>query len=257
MPPMPFSRVAREDGALVEFLLTNCPEVLAAEEAGRILLEVGRGARLAIAGGSCTTVLGPLRERLGPRLWGSLRVTWVDERRVPVVSADSNRGAAYRAGLIGPSAPVGLEVPLWLDSEEPEAALRRLGRVLREEFDGELDAVLLGMGEDGHVASLFPGHPALSAAGLVVLVEDSPKPPPQRISLTFPLLCTARRAVLVATGPAKRRALGRLRAGDDAIPARRIPRLTVVTDQETPLQQSPASAAGTKHAISQQRSALR
>jgi 6-phosphogluconolactonase len=122
-------------------------------------------------------------------------------------------------------------VPLWLDRETPEGAVRRVTRTLTEEFGGHLDVTLLGMGDDGHVASLFPEHPALEATGLVTLVDDSPKPPPERITLTLPLLGTANHAVLVATGAGKRGALSRLRDGDLSLPAARLPNLTVVTDQ--------------------------
>jgi 6-phosphogluconolactonase len=63
--------------------------------------------------------------------------------------------------------------------------------------------VVLGVGEDGHTASLFPGHPALEAPGLAVGVRDSPKPPPQRVTLTFNALRTARRVIILATGAGK------------------------------------------------------
>ncbi len=213
------------------------PQERAAELLASALSQSGDAPRLAIAGGSAAAVLAPLRGQLSAAQWLSLRVTWVDERRVPSHSPDSNRGEAYRHGWLGPSAPVGLEVPLWLDGETPGAALQRLTQTLTEEFTAGLDVLLLGMGEDGHIASLFPGHPALDAAGLVALVDDSPKPPAERITLTLAYLSSARHAILLATGAGKRNALRRLRDGDRSLPVVHLPHLTVVTDLDLDLEE--------------------
>jgi 6-phosphogluconolactonase len=72
-----------------------------------------------------------------------------------------------------------------------------------------LDLVVLGIGPDGHVASLFPGAATLDAGehALCLGVHDSPKPPPERITLTLPLLRAARRCLLLATGAAKQAAV--------------------------------------------------
>ena len=75
------------------------------------------------------------------------------------------------------------------------------------------DVVLLGMGPDGHVASLFPGHEALTADGTAVGVHGSPKPPPQRVSLTFGAICQAREVWLVVAGSDKAPAVAKARAG--------------------------------------------
>ncbi len=186
--------------------------------------------RLGIAGGSAVKAMERLRGLLSSQTWSSLRLTWVDERVVPVMSADSNRGAVERAGVL--STPPALVLPMVLDGEDGPTACARYGPEFMQQFDGRLDVALLGMGEDGHVASLFPRHVLLEATGVVAHLEDSPKPPPARVTLTMHLLRhrTTNRVVLAA-GPGKRSALLGLRANDAALPVTRLGAVTVVTDQ--------------------------
>jgi 6-phosphogluconolactonase len=92
-----------------------------------------------------------------------------------------------------------------------------------------LDLVLLGMGEDGHCASLFPGNPALDAPGWAVAVHDAPKPPPDRVSLTLGCLRNARRVVFLVTGAEKAEALRRARKGE--VPAGLIPHAEWLVDE--------------------------
>jgi 6-phosphogluconolactonase len=77
-----------------------------------------------------------------------------------------------------------------------------------------LDFVLLGVGEDGHIASLFPGHPVLRATGLTAGVRDSPKPPPERVTLTLEVIRDARQVLILATGSAKADAVALARRGE-------------------------------------------
>ncbi|HEX5337240.1 MAG TPA: 6-phosphogluconolactonase [Gallionella sp.] len=84
-----------------------------------------------------------------------------------------------------------------------------------------LDIVLLGMGEDGHTASLFPGNPATELAAAVVPVFDAPKPPPERVSLGMGTLNAARRKIFLVAGASKREALERI-LRREALPAARI-----------------------------------
>ena len=88
---------------------------------------------------------------------------------------------------------------------------------------GEFDLVLLGLGEDGHTASLFPDHEWGAAPGSpdTLAVFDAPKPPPQRVSLSAARLSRARQVIFLVSGASKRRAVAEWRAGKD-IPARAI-----------------------------------
>jgi len=188
------------------------------------------GTRFAIAGGSAAQALAFVLPALPDDVWKRVSLTWVDERRVPFDSPDSNRGEAYRKGWLSKDRPPGFELPLWLDDETNDRALRRLQTALADRFRSKLDVTLLGMGEDGHIASLFPGHPARFAKGPVTTLDDSPKPPPQRITLTYEILRTSRAQFLVATGEGKRAALERVLSGDPLAPANALPELTLVTN---------------------------
>lgn len=215
--------------AEVSLVITPRPLETAADLLAGALRSVGPGARLGIPGGSAIAVLRLVREVLTPELWSSLRVTWVDERVVPLADAASNRGELLRGGPLG----VALELPLVLDGEDGAAAVARSSEAFERDFDGALDVALLGLGEDGHVASLFPSHAALESEALVVAVSDSPKPPSKRVTLTLPVLGRpGLERIIVAMGAVKGEALRRLVAGDRAIPAARLGAVTVVTDQQ-------------------------
>lgn len=190
-------------------------------------LSLRKSVRLAIPGGSALAATRGARVRLGAD-WNRIALTWVDERCVPHDDADSNRGAADRLGLLEDPSPNPV-LPLYVDGESPARAVERTGLALRESFHDALDVLLLGMGDDGHIASLFPSRPR-PGPGPVAHVPDSPKPPADRITLTREVLGTARHAILLASGETKREALERLLAGDSCLPAHQLPGLVIVTD---------------------------
>lgn len=205
-----------------------------AEAVSRLTLHIesvidARGeARLAIPGGSATTVVEGLRVELGSN-WQSVALTWVDERCAAFDHADSNRGAAYREGALDDTSPTAFELALYEDGERPDQAARRVDGILADRFAGALDATLLGMGLDGHIASLFPGR-VWDGPTKALHITESPKPPPDRITLTRSMIATAPFQLLIATGEAKRDALVALKRADDRLPAVGLPGLVVVTD---------------------------
>lgn len=182
--------------------------------------------RLAIPGGSALGAVRAARPLVRDSIWARLRLTWVDERCVALDDARSNRGRAYREDVVRP-AEIENEIPLYRDGETPAAAVARVEQAIDAELGGSLDVALLGMGEDGHIASLFPGR---THTGRVAHVRAAATPPEDRITLTRTFLDTARTKVLVAFGESKRTALERLVRGDPALPAVGLSNLHVITD---------------------------
>lgn len=223
--------------AEVTILSTDRALEVAAQLVVDALVRCGPGARFGIPGGSALGVLPLIREMMPAALWNSLRLTWVDERLVPLRDAASNRGEALHSGALSTAHPVAFELPLVQDGEGGDDAVERVRQQFEARFKNGLDVALLGMGEDGHVASLFPGHALLAATQTVAWLGDSPKPPSSRVTLTMSVLSRPElNRVVVAMGSGKREALNRLMSGDDALPVTRLGKLTVVTDQHFPLE---------------------
>jgi 6-phosphogluconolactonase len=157
---------------------------------------------IAIAGGSVAqTLLPPLAT--ADVDWSRGEVFWCDERAVPPDHADSNYGAAM--GLLFARAPANAATVHRMPAEVPDLdeAARAYEGEMRRSLGGQplLDVVLVGAGPDGHICSLFPGHPALAESDCwVVAIHDSPKPPPRRLTLALPVLESARSLVLGVFG---------------------------------------------------------
>ena len=143
--------------------------------------------------------------------WSAWHVYMGDERCLPEGDAERNDHMASESLLAHVSIPASRihMVPAQLGAEEGAQRYREV--IARCE---SFDRVLLGLGEDGHVASLFPGH-VHDETALVVPVHDSPKPPPDRISLTAEVLSRGLHAWFLVAGEGKRDALSRLMDGDD------------------------------------------
>ncbi len=160
-----------------------------------------------------------------PVEWGRVTLLFGDERCVPPNDPESNYRMAREALLSRVDAGAVLRIPGELGAEAAAAIYdAAVGRMQ------PLDLVLLGIGEDGHCASLFPGHPALSATGWAVAVHDAPKPPPDRVSLTLGCLRNARRVIFLVTGAGKADAFRKAQAGE--VPAGMIPGAEWIADRE-------------------------
>jgi 6-phosphogluconolactonase len=152
--------------------------------------------------------------------WSQVDLWWGDERFLPAGDPDRNETQA-RAALLDALPLTAARVhPMPAsdgpDGDDAEAAAARYAAELRVPFD----VLMLGVGEDGHVASLFPEHPVLSETGqATAAVHDSPKPPPTRITLTMPTIQSADEVWLVAAGPDKTDSVGAALSGDKTKPA--------------------------------------
>jgi 6-phosphogluconolactonase len=178
----------------------------------------------------------------GPSLdWSRVDFWWGDERYVPADSSDRNDRSAGLDLLDRVAVdPARVHAMPAADEVHPdlEAAAASYDQLVRTREPGDFDLVLLGVGPDGHVASLFPGFPQLDVDDrIAVAVTDSPKPPPERISLTFPALNQATEVWFLVSGSGKAEAVARALADEGSVhdtPARGIttPTRTWWLDQE-------------------------
>ncbi|KAJ0001287.1 hypothetical protein NQD34_006307 [Periophthalmus magnuspinnatus] len=151
-----------------------------------------------------------------------------DERLVPFDDPESTCGL-YEKSLFS-KANIADGGVLKIDPSLPVAECAEdYGRKLKDAFPGEIipvfDLLLLGMGPDGHTCSLFPDHPLLGETEKIVApISDSPKPPPQRVTMTFPIVNAAHCAAFVSTGGNKAPILKEVLEGREgpALPAARV-----------------------------------
>ncbi len=207
------------------------PEQLAATAAHELGVAIAKAraergvAHVCLAGGTT-----PLRcyeiARTVVRDWSGVHLWYGDERCVPFDDPESNHGQVKERL----KAPGAVWHPMPATMGPAEGAIeyaRELGTTL-------FDVCHLGLGPDGHTASLFPNSKQLLATSLTFGVTDSPKPPPNRITLTFPAINRSRSIVLLVTGEGKYEALAGARGPHTSqVPASLIARdnLTVMADR--------------------------
>ena len=214
-------------------MLQVLPDAEAASEftAERLLMicesaVASRGrADLALAGGNTPKRAYELfADGLSNELSGKIHLWFGDERCVPYDSPDSNYLMVKNSLLEHCEIPAANVHPVETELPPPEAA-QAYERLFKELLPIEgglprLDCAMLGVGEDGHTASLFPGGAVLDATDILAAAVVGSKPPPHRITLTIPLLAAARCRIFLSTGAGKLGANEAIVAGPDrAIPA--------------------------------------
>jgi 6-phosphogluconolactonase len=206
-----------------EILVHRDEQLLAEAVAARLVTRLvdsvaarGTASVVLSGGGIGTRVLtelaaAPARDAID---WPHLDIWWGDERFLPTGDPDRNETGARSALLdhvdADPTRVYPMPGPDGPDGDDPEAAAARyafwLESATRPEDHGpvpEFDVLMLGIGPEAHVASLFPGMPALYDDRPVVAVRGSPKPPPTRLSLTLPSIQAAREVWILASGAEK------------------------------------------------------
>ena len=189
----------------------------------------GHVPQIALTGGTVADAVHREVARLSPGSdvdWGRVVVWFGDERFVAPDSPERNARQAREAFLDAVGAMEVHEMPSTTEAHDVAAGAASYGSLVREHGAGQFDVLMLGVGPDGHVASLFPGHDALGVEDAVAVgVPDSPKPPPERISLTFATLNRAESVWFLASGDSKSAAVAAALARDGSVtetPARGV-----------------------------------
>jgi 6-phosphogluconolactonase len=163
--------------------------------------------------------------------WGAISWYFGDERAVAPDHPESNYGAACETLLAGRPALLASVHRMRADASDLEAAAREYAALLPD----PIDVVLLGIGEDGHTASLFPGGTALAERSARVVVVSGPKPPNPRMTVTPQVIERAREILVLASGAGKAEAVARALEGPsdpEAVPAQLARAGTWIVDRE-------------------------
>ena len=207
--------------AAAEALVARLAAAQALHGSASVVL-TGGGMGIAVLEHVAALAAEPARERVD---WTSVDFWWGDERFVPAADDERNEKAARRALLDRVNAPAErVHAMPASDGEfaEPEdAAAWYAAELAAAASDGRavprLDLLLLGMGPEGHVASIFPESPAVQDERTVLAVRDCPKPPPTRISLGFTAINSAEEVWLLVAGGAKAPAVAQAMSGADPV----------------------------------------
>ena len=215
--------------ALADALATEVAETL------RTAIADGGAATLAVSGGSTPKKFfhALSKQELD---WEAVTITLVDERWVPDTEERSN-ARLVQEHLLWNEAAAAQFVPLYIDAAAPEGALPEVQERVSD-LSGPITVAILGLGEDGHTASFFPGGDRLADAidptgAALVLPMRAPAAIEPRITLTLPVLLAAKRLVLHLEGEKKKAVLGEALSGDDAA---RMPIRAVIAHAREPLE---------------------
>ncbi len=200
----------------------------AAERIAARIAQAGDRAAICLTGGSTPK---PVYERLAGEPyrsslpWDRIHWFWGDDRFVPLEDDHSNAGMALRAFLADVPVPPGNLHPMPTDAATPAEAAHRYQAELegfygRDRLDPAsplFDLVLMGLGSDGHTASIFPGLPALKEKERWAVGVDQAGLAPfvPRVTLTFPVMASTREMLFLVCGRDKREVLGRVLSGED------------------------------------------
>ncbi len=230
--------VGSRDAASQDVVVLADPELMAAAAAARLITaladaQAARGhAHAVLTGGSsggavlAAVAASPARDSVD---WSAVDLWWGDERFLPAGDPDRNdtqaRGFLLDALALDPARVHPMPTSDGAYGDDVDAAAAAYAADLAAAAGTEsasgvpvFDVLMLGVGPDGHVASLFPEHPGFAVReGTAIAVRESPKPPPTRISLTLPALQGARQTWLLATGQGKADVVARA-IGGEALP---------------------------------------
>ncbi|KAG5332593.1 6PGL phosphogluconolactonase, partial [Acromyrmex heyeri] len=174
--------------------------------------------RFGVSGGSVVQLLAKSLPNIATD-WSKWRFFFCDERVVPLDDSESNFGL-YKSCLIG-KVPVTEEQ--FMKTNAAKDYIKKMAFFFPPDRLPRFDCLLLGIGQDGHTCSLFPGHRALDDENMWVTWElNAPKPPPSRISLTMPVINNARMCVFIVTGASKAEIVKRILRDKEDLPATRV-----------------------------------
>lgn len=208
--------------------------------------EGGSRVDLAISGGAVATSLLPsLLPRVGDVDWSRVRVWLVDERFVPAGHADRNDDQAWEGFFHAASGVELVRMPTSDESAPGAGSLDAATSAFEATWtelmgSGSFDIALIGMGPDGHICSLFPGRVDLEEPSPILAIRNSPKPPPERITVSMPVMRACGEVWLTTAGSAKADALGRAFAGASPLD---IPVAGVLTPTTRVYLDEPAAAS--------------
>jgi 6-phosphogluconolactonase len=228
-------------------------------ESARTAVEARGTFRVALSGGTTPNAVYPLlcsEPRVGRVDWSRVEFFWGDERAVPPDDPESNFGTAYRM-FISHLPGVRPDAIHRMQGEGPDldaSALAyetelRLAFNARGDHPPEFDLVWLGLGPDGHTASIFAGSSAVRVMDRWVVANWVPSRQVWRLTLTYPVIDAAREVVFLATGENKANALRHIRTGRSPLPAARVrARRVVWLIDAAAAGQTPSEAGGARTA---------